>query len=147
MIGRFDESLAELRRARELDPLSIIIDADLETIFLFSRQYDEAIRQNRKILEMDSRFVFAYLDLSLALQQSGRSQEAITELKKALSLESENPFVLSLMGYTYARMGEKKKAKEFCSNCKNCRSASMSRPCISPESMPALEIETRLLNR
>jgi tetratricopeptide (TPR) repeat protein len=111
IVGRFDEALAG-KTSPHLDPLSIIIDADLRGLF-FSRRYDESINQNRKILEMEPRFVFAYIDLSTALEQTGKPQEAITELQKALSLENENPFVLSLMGYDYARMGAKEKAQDM----------------------------------
>jgi TolB-like protein/DNA-binding winged helix-turn-helix (wHTH) protein/Tfp pilus assembly protein PilF len=113
IVGRFDEALVELRRAHDLDPLSIIIDADLESVFLFSRRYDDSISQNRKILDMESRFVFAYIDLSTALEQTGKPQEAIAELQKALSLEKENPFVLSLVGFDYARMGAIEKAQHI----------------------------------
>jgi tetratricopeptide (TPR) repeat protein len=113
IVGRFDDALAELRRAHDLDPLSIIIDADLESVFLFSRRFEESINQNRRILEMEPRFVFAYIDLSVALEQIGKPQEAITELQKALSLENDNPFVLSLMGFDYARMGAKEKAQNM----------------------------------
>ena len=67
---------------------------------------------------MDSRFAFAYIDLSIALEQTGRPQEAMAELHKALSLENDNAFVLSLMGFTYARMGERKKAEDIISQLK-----------------------------
>jgi DNA-binding winged helix-turn-helix (wHTH) protein/TolB-like protein/Flp pilus assembly protein TadD len=113
MVGRFDEGLAELKRAQELDPLSLIIDEEIGTAFLFARKYDEAINQVRKTLDMDARFAFAYIDLSIALEQTGKPQEAITELQKALKLEKENAFVLSLMGFTYARMGGKAKAEDI----------------------------------
>jgi tetratricopeptide (TPR) repeat protein len=113
MVGRFDESLAELRRAQELDPLSLIIGEEIGTAFLFARRYDEAINQIRKTLDMDSRFAFAYIDLSVALEQSGKPQEALIELQKALALESENVFLLSLVGFTQARMGAREKAEDI----------------------------------
>ena len=63
---------------------------------------------------MESGFVFAYIDLRVLLWSKPASpQEAIAELQKALSLENENPFVLSLMGYDYARMGAKEKAQDM----------------------------------
>jgi len=46
-MGRFDEALSESERARQLDPLSLIIAADYGAILLFSRQYDRAIEQFR----------------------------------------------------------------------------------------------------
>ena len=54
--GRFDEALAESERARQLDPLSLIISADRAAILYYSRQYDRAIEQLRTVLDMESRF-------------------------------------------------------------------------------------------
>ena len=46
-------------RAVELDPLSLIINADLGQNFMLARRYDEAIEQLRKTLAMDPRFYYA----------------------------------------------------------------------------------------
>src|SRR5262249_12838881 len=59
--GRFDEALKESERARQLDPLSLIIAADNSAIFFFSRQYDRAIEKWRSVLEMDPDFPRANL--------------------------------------------------------------------------------------
>ena len=42
-MGRFDEALAEIKRAHELDPMSLIITADLGKVYTLARRYDEAI--------------------------------------------------------------------------------------------------------
>src|SRR5256884_9789452 len=49
-LGRFDEALSARERARELDPLFLIIAADYGASLLFSRQYDRAIEQFRSVL-------------------------------------------------------------------------------------------------
>jgi Tfp pilus assembly protein PilF len=54
--GRFDEAFPEMERARQLDPLSLIIAADNGAILLFSRQYDRAIDQFRALREMEPNF-------------------------------------------------------------------------------------------
>jgi Tfp pilus assembly protein PilF len=53
--GRFDEALAESERARQLDPLSIIIASDHAVILYHSRQYDRAIAQARARLRPSAR--------------------------------------------------------------------------------------------
>ncbi len=45
--GRFDEALRESERARQLDPLSLIIAADKGAILYYARQYDRAIKAFR----------------------------------------------------------------------------------------------------
>src|SRR5258708_38305940 len=54
--GRFDEALRESERARQLDPLSLIIATDHGAILYYSRQYDPAIAQSRAVLDLDPSF-------------------------------------------------------------------------------------------
>jgi TolB-like protein/DNA-binding winged helix-turn-helix (wHTH) protein len=62
-LGRHDEAIAELKRARELDPLSLIINADLGYAYYLARQYDSALVQYQKVLAMDHSFVPVHHDL------------------------------------------------------------------------------------
>jgi len=47
-------------RAQQLDPLSLIINADLGVVFFNARKYDEAIGQYRKVIAMDPHFYYAH---------------------------------------------------------------------------------------
>src|SRR5207302_9050407 len=58
--GRIDEAIAEMKRAQELDTLSLIINAELGSNYIFARQYDKAIEQLRKTIEMDPSFYYAH---------------------------------------------------------------------------------------
>ena len=60
---RQEESLAEIRRAEQLDPLSLIIQRDVADMLYFARRYDEAIAQCRKVLERDPHFELASFSL------------------------------------------------------------------------------------
>jgi tetratricopeptide (TPR) repeat protein len=51
--GRFEEALGESEKARQLDPLSMIIAADHANILYYDRQYDRALAQSRAVLNMD----------------------------------------------------------------------------------------------
>src|SRR5581483_2623841 len=102
--GRFDDAIAEGKRAVELDPLSLVINADLGGTYYFSRRYDEAIAQQRKTLEMDPGFYFARFSLGEALMAKGAFNEAISEYQKARA-SNDDPFVLALLGNAYARSG------------------------------------------
>ena len=108
-LGEFDRAIAEGKRAQELDPLSLIINADLGYTFMLARRYDEAIAQLRKTLEIDSRFYAAHEDLGEALQLKGQLREALAEYKKAAELD-DDPFVLGLVAQAYAKLGERDKA-------------------------------------
>jgi tetratricopeptide (TPR) repeat protein len=60
-VGRFDEDMAEIQRAPELDPLSPIISNTIAAVYFRSRRYDQGIAQLQKTLDMDSSFVVAKL--------------------------------------------------------------------------------------
>jgi TolB-like protein/Flp pilus assembly protein TadD len=108
-LGRFDDAIAEGKRAVELDPLSLVINADLGGTFYFARRYDEAIAQQRKTLEMDPGFYFARFSLGEVLAAKGALDEAIAEYQKARA-SNDDPFVLALLGNAYARSGNKTEA-------------------------------------
>jgi TolB-like protein/tetratricopeptide (TPR) repeat protein len=111
-LGRFDESIAEAKRSIELDPLSLINNADFGNDYYYARRYDEAIAQLRKTVEMEPRFYLARYYLGQALQLKGQLSEAISEYRKAAELD-DDPFVLALLGQAYARVGQQTEANKI----------------------------------
>ena len=108
-VGEFDRAIAELRRAQQLDPLSLIINADLGVAFATARRYHEAIAQLRKTIEMDPRFYYAHWNLGVALELKGELREALAEYKKAAELD-DDPIVLGLIAHAYAKLGQRDQA-------------------------------------
>jgi serine/threonine protein kinase/Flp pilus assembly protein TadD len=109
MSGRSSEATAEIKRAQQLDPLSLIIGVDLNVPFYVARQYDLSIEQSRKVIEMEPNFYLAHLTLAIASVQKGDFNTGIVELKKARSLE-DKPWVVAALGYAYAASGRKQEA-------------------------------------
>jgi TolB-like protein/Flp pilus assembly protein TadD len=109
-LGRFDEAIAELRRAIELDPLSLMINAALGALFTSAHHYDEAIVQLRRTYEMDPNFYPAVLFLGQALELKGDHEAAIAEYHKAWSLSSNDRSILSYLAYSFARAGKRDEA-------------------------------------
>jgi TolB-like protein/DNA-binding winged helix-turn-helix (wHTH) protein len=108
-VGKTPEAIAELRRAQELDPLSIIISTDLANRLYLAGNHAEGIAQFHKVFEMSPDFVPAHYDLSVAYQQQGLFREAIAETEKIKPLET-NPFAIGQFGIIYARQGKRAKA-------------------------------------
>src|SRR6266508_2938746 len=105
-LGRFDDAIAEGKRAVELDPLSLVINTDLGSNYSYARRYDVASAQLRKTLEMDAGFYIAHIVLSLALDAKGARDAAIVEYQKARTL-NDDPSVLGLLGRAYGISGNK----------------------------------------
>jgi tetratricopeptide (TPR) repeat protein len=110
-LGRTDEAIAEIRKAQELDPLSLAIGTDLGKELYFARRYDEAIVQLRRVLELDPGFVSAHNWLSDTLLEKGLYPEAVTELEKTKSSKEERIYVRQT-AYLYARMGRRAQAEK-----------------------------------
>jgi TolB-like protein/DNA-binding winged helix-turn-helix (wHTH) protein/Tfp pilus assembly protein PilF len=82
--GRHDEAVDEHERARELEPYSLIINANLARSLYWARRYDEAIQQARKTLQMDPRFGVALFWLEGSLRHKSLFQDAVA-LRLAIS--------------------------------------------------------------
>ena len=78
-LGRHEEAIAEMKRALETDPLSLVINANLGQAYYYARRYDEAIEQCRKTLEISPEFVVTHHNVRLIYEQKGMYEEAIAE--------------------------------------------------------------------
>jgi serine/threonine protein kinase/tetratricopeptide (TPR) repeat protein len=103
-LGRFDEAATELKKAQDLDPLSLLINTNVGRQLYFSRQYEPAVKQFRKTLDMDPNFVPAQHAIELAYAQTGMFREAVAERQKVLTL-SGNPDLAAAIGEEYAKTG------------------------------------------
>jgi len=111
-LGQFEDGVAELKRALQLDPLSVIINADVGTVLTSARRYDEAIEQLRKTLEMDPSFYYAHYNLGEALEMKGLTEDAVAEYQKATAL-NDDPVPQALLGHLYAKLGRKDEARRI----------------------------------
>ena len=109
-LGRFDESLAELKRASDLDPLSAVITTDVAAPLFFQARYEAAREQVRKALELDPNSYYAHWILGWIDIEAGKFNEALPELQKASAMDSP-PAVVGWLGYAYAAAGERAKAE------------------------------------
>ncbi|MDX6695918.1 MAG: hypothetical protein QOF02_3521 [Blastocatellia bacterium] len=117
-MGRFDESLEEVRQAQRLDPRSLIINTVVGTHFYYARQYDKAIEQCRETLKLDPNFQIAYGVIGEAYTQKGMYQEAIAALRKAVSFSS-GPEGLAMLAYAYALAGRRGEAQKALNKLKS----------------------------
>jgi TolB-like protein/DNA-binding winged helix-turn-helix (wHTH) protein/Tfp pilus assembly protein PilF len=110
LLGRFDEALVEMRKAENLDPLSLIINADLAELLSLAHSYDESIRQSRKTIEMDPNFALAHNQLAQAYLQKHMYAEAVAELKKAVQLSGDSPTCMANLARAYVASGKRSEA-------------------------------------
>jgi TolB-like protein/cytochrome c-type biogenesis protein CcmH/NrfG len=112
-VDRIDESLAELGRALEVDPFSLVIRSAVAATLYLERRYQQVIEESQRIVELDPTFVTVYFNLGRAYTQMKRHREAIAELKKARELSGESPAMTMQLGYAYAMAGKAAEAKKM----------------------------------
>ena len=108
-LGRFDEALRASERARELDPLSLIIAADNGMIFYYARQYDRAETKLNAVLEMDPNFSRAH-SLSDVYIEDGQFAQALDDIEKCKPLFGMNRY-WSEMAFMLGRSGRTAEAR------------------------------------
>ena len=112
-VGRFDEALAQNRRAQELDPLSLPINMTLGWVMLTARRSDEAVQQLRKTLELDQNFILAHHRLGLVFEQQGKYEDAINEFKLVVNLTAGKPLGTAALARAYALAGRRAEAQKI----------------------------------
>jgi eukaryotic-like serine/threonine-protein kinase len=112
-MGRSAESMAEARRFRELDPLSLIAQAAAARPFYNARRYSDAIGQARKALEIDSTFNRAHFWLGMAFEQTGRRHEAVQEFEQTIAQAGRAPVYVAALGHAYAVAGRRGDAERM----------------------------------
>jgi len=103
---RLDEASILLKRALELDPLSLMISTVVGLGLYWARQYDEALDQYRRTLEMDPNFSLAYLFQGFNFVGKEMWKEAIASLKRFVALSMNSPIGIGHLGLAYALSGQ-----------------------------------------
>jgi len=107
--GHFDEALRESERARQLDPLSLIIAADNGMILYYSRQYDRAEKQLNAVLEMEPNFPRAHMVRNVYVEK-GQFAEALADIEKYTP--EDTPWDLAYVFGRFGHLAEAKRALE-----------------------------------
>jgi serine/threonine-protein kinase len=108
--GRFEESLYQIGRALELEPMSLMINSTRGWILHYAGRRQEAVEQFRKTIGMDSGFCAARWLLGYAYEALGHHAEAIAEFREARRLD-QTPAILSSLGHALAISGHEDEAR------------------------------------
>ena len=119
MLGRNNDAIAEVEKAANLDPLSLIVSADLGEELMVAHRYDQAIRQSRKTMTLDPFFAPAHFVLGEVFVQKQMNTEAIAELRKAIELSPGSTAFEANLAYAYAVSGMRLEATRILNDLKD----------------------------
>jgi len=106
-LGRHDQAIAEMKKATELEPLSLVQGANFAGVLLYARRFDDGIAQAQKVVDLDPTFLVGKTWLAHNYIARGEYAKALAIAEPTLN--SDNPF-LSDAALAYAKMGEREKA-------------------------------------
>jgi len=112
-MGRFDEAVVEIEKARELDPLSLAINTGVGHVLYLSRQYDKAIEEYKRAVELDPGFMATHVWFGRPYLEKGLFDEAISELETAVRLSGESTLALAMLGHGLASAGREDEAEQI----------------------------------
>ena len=110
VMGQNSEAILELKKAKSLDPLSLIISADLADILCVARQFDESVQEGKRALEIDPSFAVAHYVLGQAYEQKHMQDEAIAEFQRAIEISGHSSVFDSGLAHAYAISGRRQEA-------------------------------------
>ena len=112
-MGRPDEALTEIRKAQQLDPLSLALNVEAARAHYMARKFQECILQAWQTLLLEAEFASAQHMLGLAYEQVEMYEDAITELQNAQACSGDDPAVIAALGHAYARAGKPDQAGDM----------------------------------
>ncbi len=118
LVHRYDEGLAEMKTAASLDPLSVIISADLAELLALAHEYDESIGQSRKAIELDPNFGLAHNHLGVAYLQTHKYKDAVAELQIAVRLSGDSPTCVANLARALVASGKRDEAERLLGDLK-----------------------------
>lgn len=113
--GRNDEAIREVVRARDIDPLSLLVNTDVGYVHYYARRFGESIEQFRRALTLDPWFAHARFGLGFALLAHGDTRDAITSIEAAVEHFGRARETCAELGYALAVGGERESARAILS--------------------------------
>ena len=111
--GRYDEALAELKRAQELDPLSVWISTEIGWVYNHARRWNQSIAQFQKTLELSSKSPYPQMGLGFNYAQLGRYEEAIGAFNEAAAVAGDFDYLKGVRGWVLGLAGRNDEAQEI----------------------------------
>ena len=110
--GRMDKAVAELERALDVDPFSILTHGWLGIMLVLSRRFVAGVMEARKMLDLDPVSSMAYFILGAGCRYLGKSEESIAALRKGVELSGGAAFMLGWLGLALGASGQAAEARD-----------------------------------
>lgn len=108
--GRFDESTAEMRKAVEKDPLSVIWRGVLMAHLVCAGKYEEALQEGMKALDIAQNEIHPHLAMAEAYLALGDIEQAVASAERAHSNLPQQSMGTGFLAAVLMRRGDRDRA-------------------------------------
>jgi TolB-like protein/Flp pilus assembly protein TadD len=110
-VGRIDEAFREIKRAEELDPLSLVIINNIAEMYVDRGDLNSAIRECQRMIDLDPNFWAAHQTLGIVRVRQGQYTEALSEAEKSVRSANRSNASLALLGHVNGKLGRRSEAE------------------------------------
>jgi len=110
-LGRHEEALAEIKRAQQLDPLSVPVNRAVGWVLYFARRYDQSIEELQKALAMNPEFLGARLVLWWVWIAKGTYGDAIADITREADRPGLRTVKKLMLSYAHTAAGNREMAE------------------------------------
>ncbi len=115
LMGKEEPAIAEWRKAKELDPLSLIVGAALGYSLVRTGQKEEGFAMLWRVIELNDAFVVGHRNLAWAYLSAGMEVEAVEEAEKLISIEEREEY-MAVLAVMYAEAGRTQESTTILGN-------------------------------
>ncbi|MBA3353266.1 MAG: tetratricopeptide repeat protein [Blastocatellia bacterium] len=128
--GREAEAIREMKAAVDLEPLSLVNNAELGWAYYLANQHDAAIEQLRKTIELDPSFSYSHFILGLAFAAKGDYVKAVGALSEGQRLSPDWLELQAALAYTHALAGDRREAEALLARLLNSTATTYINPVL-----------------
>ncbi|HXD31987.1 MAG TPA: tetratricopeptide repeat protein [Pyrinomonadaceae bacterium] len=112
-MGRHDEAVAEIEKAREIAPQSPVLATAMANVLFLAGRFDDAIDQGHKALALDPGGVAAHTILRWAYERKGMHAEAQAAYEQERSFAGDTPTTRAKRAHVLAAVGRQDEARDI----------------------------------
>jgi eukaryotic-like serine/threonine-protein kinase len=116
ILGRHEEAIREIKIARNLDPLSPRIGAEVGYLLCSARRYDQALEELNKALKVEPNHAVTHAFLGWVYEATGKYEDAVKCFHRAIELGGGFKDAEADLASCYARMGKREEARKILNN-------------------------------
>jgi tetratricopeptide (TPR) repeat protein len=110
LLSRFEEAFAEIRRAREIDPHSPLVNWLEGLAYYWAGHFDEAIAAERKAIDLEPNAYYAHQMVGWSCMWKNAFDDGIREFQEAVRLSGDEPYHIACLGAAYGLAGKRSEA-------------------------------------